>query len=207
MVMKKIDLKLIIIVGLIITIFCLRFCNVKPDGEIVTIDGKPYEVIKHTVDTLYVPTVQTVYKRGKDIYRDIPIYVELPGRIDTVQVIKDYYSKVIYKDTLKLKDSLGYVSVTDTNVLDCDKLRIAPLLDLQLPLGILAQARLLRLQQIEVPVTPQLLRGQLAVIRLLLGPLVQVRLRHLTQLEVLLLPTLQAGILLGLQLQPGQLTS
>ena len=114
MVMKKIDLKLIIIVGLIITIFCLRFCNVKPDGKIVTIDGKPYEVIKHTVDTLYVPTVQTVYKKGKDIYRDIPIYVELPGRIDTVEVITDYYSKVVYKDTLKLKDSLGYVSITDT---------------------------------------------------------------------------------------------
>lgn len=114
MVMKKIDLKTIIIVGLIITILCLRFCNVKPDGKIVTIDGKPYQVIKHTVDTLYVPTVQTVYKRGKDIYRDIPIYVELPGRIDTVEVITDYYSKVVYKDTLKLKDSLGYVSITDT---------------------------------------------------------------------------------------------
>lgn len=112
--MKKIDLKTIIIVGLILTIFCLRFCNVKPDGKIVTIDGKPYEVIKHTVDTLYVPTVQTVYKRGKDIYRDIPIYVELPGHIDTVEVITDYYSKVVYKDTLKLKDSLGYVSITDT---------------------------------------------------------------------------------------------
>lgn len=112
--MKKIDLKTIIIVGLIITILCLRFCNVKPDGKIVTIDGKPYQVIKHTVDTLYVPTVQTVYKRGKDIYRDIPIYVELPGRIDTVEVITDYYSKVVYKDTLKLKDSLGYVSITDT---------------------------------------------------------------------------------------------
>lgn len=112
--MKKIDLKTIIIVGLILTIFCLRFCNVKPDGKIVTIDGKPYEVIKHTVDTLYVPTIQTVYKRGKDIYRDIPIYVELPGHIDTVEVITDYYSKVVYKDTLKLKDSLGYVSITDT---------------------------------------------------------------------------------------------
>jgi len=114
MVMKKIDFKTIIIVGLIITIFCLRFCNVKPEGKIVTIDGKSYEVIKHTVDTLYVPTVQTVYKRGKDIYREVPVYVELPGRIDTVEVITDYYSKVVYKDTLKLKDSLGYVSITDT---------------------------------------------------------------------------------------------
>jgi hypothetical protein len=112
--MKKIDFKTIIIFGLIVGILCLRFCSVKPDGKVVTIDGKPYEVIKHTVDTLYVPTVQTVYKRGKDIYKEVPVYVQLPGDVDTVQVIKDYYSKVVYKDTLKLKDSLGYVSITDT---------------------------------------------------------------------------------------------
>jgi len=112
--MKKIDLKTIIIFVLIVGILCLKFCSVKPDGKVVTIDGKPYQVVKHTIDTVYTPVVQTVYKKGKDIYRDIPIYVELPGRIDTVEVIADYYSKVVYKDTLKLKDSLGYVSITDT---------------------------------------------------------------------------------------------
>ena len=112
--MKKIDFKTIIIFGLIVGILCLRFCNVKPDGKVVTINGKPYEVIKHTIDTVYTPIVQTVYKKGKDIYKEVPVYVQLPGDVDTVQVIKDYYSKVIYKDTLKLKDSLGYVSITDT---------------------------------------------------------------------------------------------
>ena len=111
--MKKIDFKTIIICGLILFIFSLRFCN-KPDGKIVTIDGKPYQVVKHTIDTVYTPVVQTVYKKGKDIYKEVPVYVQLPGDVDTVQVVKDYYSKVIYKDTLKLKDSLGYVSVTDT---------------------------------------------------------------------------------------------
>ena len=111
--MKKIDFKTIIICGLILFIFSLRFCN-KPDGKIVTIDGKPYQVVKHTIDTVYTPIVQTVYKKGKDIYKKVPVYVQLPGDVDTVQVVKDYYSKVIYKDTLKLKDSLGYVSVTDT---------------------------------------------------------------------------------------------
>jgi hypothetical protein len=66
------------------------------------------------VDTVYVPTIQTVYKKGEVIYKEVPIYVELPGRIDTVEVIRDYYSKVVYKDTLKLKDSLGYIALTDT---------------------------------------------------------------------------------------------
>ncbi len=112
--MKKIDFKTIIIFGLIVGILCLRFCSVKPDGKVVTIDGKPYEVIKHTIDTVYTPIVQTVYKKGKDIYKEVPVYVQLPGDVDTVQVVRDYYSKVVYKDTLKLKDSLGYVSITDT---------------------------------------------------------------------------------------------
>ena len=112
--MKKIDLKTIIIFVLIVGILCLKFCSVKPDGKVVTIDGKPYQVVKHTIDTVYTPVVQTVYKKGKDIYKEVPVYVQLPGDVDTVQVVKDYYSKVIYKDTLKLKDSLGYVSVTDT---------------------------------------------------------------------------------------------
>lgn len=111
--LKYIDLKLVVIIGLIITILCLRSCEVNP-GKITYVGGKPYEVIKHTVDTVYVPTIQTVYRKGEVIYKEVPIYVELPGRIDTVEVIRDYYSKVVYKDTLKLKDSLGYIALTDT---------------------------------------------------------------------------------------------
>lgn len=113
-ILKYIDIKLMVIIGLIIAILCLKSCGDKPEREIVYVNGKPYEVIKHTVDTLYVPTIQTVYKEGKTIYKEVPYYVELPGRIDTVEVIRDYYSKVVYKDTLMLKDSLGYISLTDT---------------------------------------------------------------------------------------------
>jgi hypothetical protein len=112
-ILKYIDLKLVVIIGLIITILCLRSCEVN-SGKITYVGGKPYEVIKHTVDTVYVPTIQTVYRKGEVIYKEVPIYVELPGRIDTVEVIRDYYSKVVYKDTLKLKDSLGYIALTDT---------------------------------------------------------------------------------------------
>jgi hypothetical protein len=112
-ILKYIDLKVVTIIGLIIVILCLRSCKID-NGPIVKIDGKKYQVIKHKVDTVYVRTTQTVYKKGDVIYREKPIYVQLPPRIDTVEVIRDYYSKVIYKDTLKLKDSLGYITLTDT---------------------------------------------------------------------------------------------
>lgn len=113
-ILKFIDLKVVVIIGLIIAILCLIHYGINHDRKIVYVGGKPYEVIKHTVDTIYVPTIQTVYKKGAVIYKEIPIYIEIPGRIDTSQVVRDYYSKVVYKDTLKLNDSLGYVALTDT---------------------------------------------------------------------------------------------
>jgi hypothetical protein len=112
-ILKYIDLKVVTIIGLIIVILCLRSCQIE-NGPIIKVDGKKYQVIKHKVDTVYVRTTQTVYKKGDVIYKEVPIYVQLPPRIDTVEVIRDYYSKVIYKDTLKLKDSLGYITLTDT---------------------------------------------------------------------------------------------
>jgi len=113
-ILKYVDIKLMVIIGLIITILCLRSCGDKPVQDIVKVDGKPYQVIKHAIDTMFVSTTQTVYKKGDVIYRDVPVYVYLPSKIDTSKVIRDYYTKVIYKDTLKLKDSLGYVAIRDT---------------------------------------------------------------------------------------------
>ena len=34
--------------------------------------------------------------------------------VDTAALLKDYLAKVIYKDTLRLPDSLGIVALTDT---------------------------------------------------------------------------------------------
>jgi hypothetical protein len=57
-----------------------------------------------------------VTKKGEDIYHETIIEKEviIPAIIDTVALLKDYYSKVLYKDTLVLPDSLGTVSVIDT---------------------------------------------------------------------------------------------
>jgi hypothetical protein len=114
--MKNIDLKTIIIIALGAIILFLKMCS-GPDtntGSTVKINGKKYVVVKHTIDTVYQPVTQTVYRDGKTIYVDVPVYVEVPSNIDTGEVIKDYFAKYTYKDTLRLKDSLGFIAVTDT---------------------------------------------------------------------------------------------
>ena len=113
---EKIDTKTIIIFGLIIVIFLLNMCStdISDDGKKVKIAGKTYTIIKHEIDTVLVPVKQVIYKDGKEIYRENTIYVDVPSNVDTNGIIKNYYSQVVYKDTLKLGDSLGYISVVDT---------------------------------------------------------------------------------------------
>ena len=84
--------------------------------EIVKIKGKSYEVIKHDIDTVEVVKDTTIYKKGADIYHDTTIYVEIPTYqpIDTLSILRDFFAKNIYKDTLRLPDSLGWVILNDT---------------------------------------------------------------------------------------------
>jgi hypothetical protein len=87
-------------------------------GRTVRIDGKKYEVIKHDIDTFEVVKTKVVTKKGSDIYHETivekEVQVQVPAIVDTQALLKDYYSKVLYKDVLVLPDSLGTVSVTDT---------------------------------------------------------------------------------------------
>ena len=100
---EKIDTKTIIIFGLIIVIFLLNMCStdISDDGKKVKIAGKTYTIIKHEIDTVLVPVKQVIYKDGKEIYRENTIYVDVPSNVDTNGIIRNYYSQVVYKDTLK----------------------------------------------------------------------------------------------------------
>jgi hypothetical protein len=121
--LKKIDLKTLSIITLVIIILLMRMCDGKGNvdkGDIVKIDGKKYEVIKHEIDTVKIPVVQTEYKKGETIYKEKPVYVNIPVNVDTLSILKDYYAKYNYKDTLKLKDSLGYIAILDT--ISCNKI-------------------------------------------------------------------------------------
>lgn len=114
--LKKLDFKTLAILGLIIVIILMRSCDggsTKP-GETIKVDGKKYEVLKHTIDTVKVPVKTIEYRPGKKIYMDSLIYVEVPMSIDTLAILKDYYAKRVYIDTLKLKDDMGFIVVNDT---------------------------------------------------------------------------------------------
>jgi len=116
--MKKfLNLKNIAIVVLVVIVL-LEYFNPggKMPGRTVRIDGKKYEVIKHDIDTFEVVKTKVVTKKGEDIYHETIVEKEvvIPAVVDTQALLKDYYSKVLYKDVLVLPDSLGTVSVIDT---------------------------------------------------------------------------------------------
>lgn len=114
----KKNFSLLIIAALVIVILLQRTCTPKNSEpkEIIKIDGKKYEVIKRVTDTLKIPVIHNVYKKGEDIYHEIPVYVDVivPSNIDTGLILKKFYATHVYKDTLQLKDSLGFIAVTDS---------------------------------------------------------------------------------------------
>jgi len=114
---KLLNLKNIAIVVLAI-IFRIQYCNpgVIPGGKKIYIEGKSYEVIKHTIDTFEIEKEKIVTKKGKDIVHEVIEHdttIKLID-VDTAALLKDYLAKVIYQDTLTLPDSLGFIAVTDT---------------------------------------------------------------------------------------------
>ena len=119
--MKKfVNFKNIAIAALVIYIL-LQWFNpggVMPGGRTIRIDGKKYEVLKHTIDTVEVEKIKTVTKKGEDIIHEVIDVDTLVLRelvnVDTAALLKDYLAKVVYKDTLRLDDGLGFVAVTDT---------------------------------------------------------------------------------------------
>lgn len=116
--MDKLSQYFLIIIALLVGVIgvqqCRSFQN-RQKPEIVKVEGKKYEFVSQKVDTVYVTKTATVYKLGKNIPYEVlvekPIYI--PAKLDTTNVIRDYFSKVLYKDTLRI-DSIGYISIIDT---------------------------------------------------------------------------------------------
>jgi hypothetical protein len=112
---KLLNLKNIAIV-LLIVIVVFQQCggDKTKTGEIVKVDGKKYELIKHEIDTFEIVKTKVVTKKGEDIYHETIKEVIIPAIVDTQALLQDYFAKNIYKDTLQLPDSLGIVSLIDT---------------------------------------------------------------------------------------------
>jgi hypothetical protein len=112
---KLLNLKNITI-ALLIVIVVFQQCggDKTKTGEIVKVDGKKYELIKHEIDTFEIVKTKVVTKKGEDIYHETIKEVTIPAIVDTQALLQDYFAKNIYKDTLQLPDSLGIVSLIDT---------------------------------------------------------------------------------------------
>jgi hypothetical protein len=89
-----------------------------PGGRTIRIDGKKYEVIKHTIDTVEVEKVKVVTKKGKDIVHEVidvdTLVLKEMVNVDSAAILKDYLAKIVYKDTLTLDGGLGTIALTDT---------------------------------------------------------------------------------------------
>ena len=117
---KLLNFKNIAIAALIIYIL-LQWFNpggVMPGGRTIRIDGKKYEVLKHTIDTIEVEKVKVVTKKGEDIVHEVidvdTLVLKELVNVDSAAILRDYLAKVVYKDTLKLDGGLGFIALTDT---------------------------------------------------------------------------------------------
>ena len=71
-------------------------------------------IVVTTTDTLYKDTTIIKWKSGKTIIKDTIIHDTIPELIaaDTMAILKDYFAKNIYRDTILLPE--GSVLITDT---------------------------------------------------------------------------------------------
>lgn len=115
--LRKFDLKTILIMALCVVLL-MRGCGSEDtnDIEIVEVDGKDYELIKQTIDTVFVTKeVKVPTYIPKYITKVETIEVEIPIDIDTLAIVEKYFSTYQVKDTLNLSyefptgvtDSLG----------------------------------------------------------------------------------------------------
>lgn len=117
----KLDIKTIALIVLAAILIYNAWYGQSGDkqGEIIKVDGKKYEVVKRIVDTVVKTRTQVQWKKGDDIYHETVVEkrVEVPvlqTKVDTLTILKEFYSKVIFKDTLKLDGDMGTIALTDT---------------------------------------------------------------------------------------------
>ena len=71
-------------------------------------------IVVITTDTLEVKHDSLIYRKGKDIHKDTTIYdtISVSTPVDTMAILKEYFAKHIYKDTISIQD--GTIAITDT---------------------------------------------------------------------------------------------
>ena len=107
----------LIIIAILVLIIGLQQCNTDTSSRKlnkVKIDGVSYDVLKHDTVKTEIPVYTTLYKKGSTITVLDTIYQTVPEHVDTNAILSAYYQIRIYRDTLRLRDTLGYVFVLDS---------------------------------------------------------------------------------------------
>ena len=105
----------VVILLLLGIILFLRGCGEDyGDKTLVEVDGEQYELLESKTDTIYVEKEVKVTKYvPKYITKEVIKEVEIPVDVDSLAIIKDYFSKITVKDTLSLAYDFPNV-VTDS---------------------------------------------------------------------------------------------
>jgi len=99
------NIQTLLVVVLAVLLFYQNSCSSTPPVEPQTIT----EVVTRW-DTLKVATKEYVPKYIRKTVVDIDTF---QAPIDTISILKDYYAKYFYTDTIKV-DSLGFIVINDT---------------------------------------------------------------------------------------------
>ena len=106
--MKKIlDVRHFIILALIAAVIFLKGDNHTFIKQVIK--EIPGESIHDTI-TVSVPE----YFQGEDIYHDTTIYVPTLVHVDTAEILKEFYDKMINIDTIKLNNNQGFLYLSDS---------------------------------------------------------------------------------------------
>lgn len=95
----------LLIIVLIVLLYLQRSCSSTPqtEPEVITKIEVKYDTVE-TVKTNYVP---------KYITRVETVIDTITTPIDTLEILKNYYAKYFYSDTLQI-DTVGYAIISDT---------------------------------------------------------------------------------------------
>jgi hypothetical protein len=94
----------ILIVLLIAAVVLMRVFQPTPVDlkEYIKIGGKEYELLSKKVDTVLVPVHDTIPEYVPKYIKGKTEYIPVPANVDTLAILKDYYTKYSYNDTVKV---------------------------------------------------------------------------------------------------------
>lgn len=101
----NIDLTKIILLALAVIVLLQTQCGEKGQPEITTVTKIETKLDTVTIEKVkYVPKKETIVRT---------IYDTIPQKVDTVEILKDYFSKTVYRDTIDI-DTFGNIVIEDT---------------------------------------------------------------------------------------------